>query len=79
MKVSSAENGGPRWLAAEALGLGSTVTGGAPPILQRNRRLCARLGIPPANTPSITLVLGHPVTKSHRAVRRYFTHVNTVR
>jgi len=40
-------------LAAEALGLGTTMIGGAAPMLQRNPALCRRLGIPPNHTPAI--------------------------
>jgi nitroreductase/NAD-dependent dihydropyrimidine dehydrogenase PreA subunit len=65
-------------LAAESLGLGSTIIGGAPPILQRNKALCQRLGVPPGNTPSFALILGHPATHFRRTIRRRFTHVGTV-
>jgi len=65
-------------LAAESLGLGSTMIGGAPPILQRNKGLSRRLGIPEANKPSLTLIVGYPAAKFQRAVRRSFTVVNTV-
>lgn len=59
-------------LAAESLGLGNTIIGGAPPILARNRRLCDRLGIPRGHTPSFALIAGHPATHFKRAVRRHF-------
>jgi len=65
-------------LAAESLGLGNTVIGGAAPILKRNKNLCRKLGIPEGNTPAIALILGHPAFRFKRAVRRRFTHVNTV-
>jgi Fe-S-cluster-containing hydrogenase component 2 len=65
-------------LAAESLGLGSTIIGGAPPILQRNRALCRRLGAPPGNKPSISLILGHPAAPFRREIRRRFTQVSTV-
>ncbi len=64
-------------LAAESLGLGSTIIGGAPPILQRNKALCRRLGIPDANTPSVTLILGHPKVTFRKAIRRRFSHVSS--
>ena len=60
-------------LAAESLGLGSCIIGGAPPILQRNRALCARLGIPETNTPATALILGYSTADFKRAVRRRFT------
>ena len=59
-------------LAAESLGLGSTMIGGAPPIMQRNKSLCERLGIPPGNKPAMALIVGHPVYPFKRAVRRHF-------
>jgi nitroreductase/NAD-dependent dihydropyrimidine dehydrogenase PreA subunit len=62
-------------LAAESLGLGNTIIGGAPPILQRNRALCRRLGIPEGHTPSFSLIAGYPATHFRRAVRRHFLHV----
>ena len=60
-------------LAAESLGLGSTMIGGAPPILQRNKKLCRDLGIPPGNKPAMILILGYPAVRFHRAIRRRFT------
>lgn len=65
-------------LAAESLGLGSTIIGGAPPALQRNGALCDGLGIPEGHTPSFTLIVGHPATHFKRAVRRHFVHVGEV-
>lgn len=62
-------------LAAESLRLGNTIIGGAPPILQRNKDLCRRLGIPEGNTPSTCLILGHPAVHFQRAIRRHFTSV----
>ncbi|MCE5272420.1 nitroreductase family protein [bacterium] len=63
-------------LAAEALGLGTTMIGGAPPILQRNKALCKRLGIPEGGKPVLILILGWPATHFRRAVRRSFNSVN---
>ncbi len=65
-------------LAAESLELGTTMIGGAPPILQRNRALCQQLGIPVGNKPSICLIVGHSVSPFKRAVRRHFARVDTV-
>ncbi len=66
-------------LAAESLGLGSTIIGGAPPILQRNKALCCCLGIPPGNTPAMALILGHPDVKFQRAIRRRFLSADTIK
>jgi len=60
-------------LAAESLGLGSTIIGGATPILKRNKTLCMKLGIPSGNEPSIVLILGYPATHFRRIIRRQFT------
>ena len=65
-------------LIAEALGLGTTMIGGAAPMLQRNPTLCRRLGIPAGHTPAIALILGHPATRFLRAVRRRFVDVQMV-
>jgi Fe-S-cluster-containing hydrogenase component 2 len=65
-------------LAAESLGLGTTMIGGAAPIIQRNKGLCRKLGIPEGNTPAIALIVGHPAVTFRRALRRRFTGVNTL-
>ncbi len=65
-------------LAAESLGLGTTIIGGAPPILQRNKALCRRLAIPSGNTPAIALILGHPEVEFQRSIRRRFSSVETI-
>ena len=65
-------------LAAESLGLGSTIIGGAPPILQRNKAFCQGLGIPQANKPSIALILGHPAVTFRKTIRRRFSHVSSI-
>lgn len=59
-------------LAAESLGLGSTIIGGAPPILQRNAKLCRSIGIPAGQKPSVSLILGHPAVRFRHAIRRRF-------
>lgn len=65
-------------LAAESMGLGSTIIGGAPPIIQRDKALCKRLGIPTGNTPAIALIIGYPATQFRFAIHRHFSHVSTV-
>lgn len=65
-------------LAAESLGLGTTMIGAAPPVLARNRALCRKLGIPDGNKPAIALIVGYPATNFKRAIRRRFSNVNTV-
>jgi len=65
-------------LAAESLGLGTTIIGGAPPILQRNKKLCRKLGIPEGNVPALAMILGHPSVRFQRTIQRHFTHVRVV-
>jgi nitroreductase len=62
-------------LAAESLGLGSTIIGSSSPVLQRNRPLLRKLGIPEGNTPAATLILGHPAAEFRQGIRRRFTSV----
>ena len=61
-------------LAAESLGLGNCVIGGAPPILKRNKALCTKLGIPTGNQPSLALVLGYSKVPFKRGIVRRFSH-----
>ena len=65
-------------LAAESLGLGNTIIGGAPPILARDKTLCKRLGIPEGNTPCAALILGHPAVRFRQTIRRGFSHRNVI-
>jgi hypothetical protein len=65
-------------LAAESLGLGSTMIGAAPPILQRHAALSRRLGIPDGNKASLVLILGHPDLTFRKAIRRRFARVNVI-
>ncbi len=61
-------------LAAESLGLGSCIIGGAPPIMQRNRAICQQLNIPDGNKPAIALILGYPAVRFKRSIKRHFSH-----
>jgi nitroreductase/NAD-dependent dihydropyrimidine dehydrogenase PreA subunit len=65
-------------LAAESMGLGTTIIGGAPPILQRNKRLCASLGIPKANKPSLSMIVGYPKVEFKRTIQRKFSFLQMV-
>ena len=62
-------------LAAESLGLGSTMIGAAAPILMRKREVCRRLGIPEGNRPAIALILGFPAVHFRRGIVRRFSSV----
>ena len=65
-------------LPAETLGLGTTMIGGAAPMLQRNHALCRRMDIPAGHTPAIALIIGYPATHFRRAVRRRFDSLASV-
>jgi len=64
-------------LAAESLGLGTTIIGAAAPIIMRNRKLCKRLGIPEGNKPAIALIIGYPAVHFRRGVTRHFASVSS--
>ena len=63
-------------LAAESLGLGTTMIGAAAPIILRKRQLCQRLGIPNGNKPAIALIIGYPAVRFRRGVIRRFASVS---
>jgi len=65
-------------LAAESFGLGTTMIGSAPPIMQRDKALLRAYGIPECNSPALVLILGHPAATFKRAIRRRFASVNCV-
>ena len=64
-------------LAAESVGLGSTMIGAAAPIIMRKRELCQRLGIPAGNKPAIALIVGYPAVDFRRGVIRRFASVSS--
>jgi len=64
-------------LAAESLGLGSTLIEAVAPMLVRNPALGRRLGLPPGHQPAIALILGYPATHFRRTVRRHFSSLYT--
>ena len=65
-------------LAAESLGLGTTMIGAAAPIIMRNRDLCRRLGIPDGNKPAIALIVGYAGVHFRRGVIRHFASVSSL-
>lgn len=65
-------------LAAESLGLGTTMIGAAAPILQRNKKLCKKLRIPESNKPSIVLIVGHPSVEFVKSVKRNFSSIEII-
>jgi ferredoxin len=57
-------------LAALSLGLGSTIIGLIPPIVDRSKLLRKRYGIPKENKVLTSLVLGYPKYKYRQSIRR---------
>ncbi|MDX2435915.1 MAG: nitroreductase family protein [Acidobacteriota bacterium] len=57
-------------LAAISLGLGTTIIGVIPPIVERSEKLRERYGIPKDNRVLTSLILGHPKYKYRQGIRR---------
>jgi len=57
-------------LAALSLGLGSTIVGLIPPVVDRSKLLRERYGIPKDNKVCTSLVLGYPKYKYRQGIRR---------
>jgi nitroreductase/NAD-dependent dihydropyrimidine dehydrogenase PreA subunit len=57
-------------LAALSLGLGTTIIGLVPPIVERSRELRERYGIPRGNRVLTSLILGYPKYRYRKGIRR---------
>ena len=57
-------------LAAVSLGLGTTIIGLIPPVVDRSKLLRKRYGIPKENQVLTSLILGYPKFKYRRGIRR---------
>ncbi|MCP5119863.1 MAG: hypothetical protein GY953_54385 [bacterium] len=57
-------------LAAVSLGLGTTIIGLIPPIVDRSKVLRKRYGIPKENKVMTSLILGYPKYKYKKSIRR---------
>lgn len=57
-------------LAALSLGLGTTIIGMIPPVVERSKELRARYGIPDDNRVLTSLILGYPKYRYRRGIRR---------
>ncbi len=57
-------------LAAVSLGLGSTIIGMVPPIVDRSKLLRERYGIPKGNKVMTSLILGYPRYRYRKSIRR---------
>jgi ferredoxin len=62
-------------LAALSLGLGSTIIGMIPPVVERSKELRARYGIPKDNRVLTSLILGHPKYRYRQGIRRQLAGV----
>lgn len=65
-------------LAAESLGLGTTMIGSAAPVMQRDPAIGRNWSIPEGHKPAIVLILGYPATRFHRTLRRRFVSLKTI-
>jgi NAD-dependent dihydropyrimidine dehydrogenase PreA subunit/nitroreductase len=65
-------------LAAISLGLGTTIIGLVPPIVDRSEILRKRYGIPKDNRVLTSLILGYPKYKYKKSIRRDLAGVRTV-
>jgi len=62
-------------LAAESLGLGTTMIGCVAPMVSRSKPLMRKYGLPAGHTPKLVLIMGYPAIGFHRAIRRPFHSV----
>ena len=65
-------------LAAVSLGLGTTIIGLVPPIVNRSKILRKRYGIPKENKVITSLILGHPKYKYKKSIRRDLAGVRII-
>jgi ferredoxin len=63
-------------LSAVALGLGTTIIGLIPPIVDRSKKLRERYGIPKENKVLTSLIVGHPKYRYKKSIRRDLAGVN---
>jgi nitroreductase len=57
-------------LAAVSLGLGTTIIGLIPPVVDRSKALRERYGIPKDNKVCTSLILGYPKYRYKKSIRR---------
>jgi ferredoxin len=62
-------------LAAESLGLGTTMIGCVAPMVSRSKSLLTKYGLPAGHLPKLVLIMGHPAISYRRAIRRSFQSV----
>jgi len=65
-------------LAAVSLGLGTTIIGMVPPIVDRSKSLRQRYGIPKKNRVITSLILGYPRFRYRKSIRRTLKGVRIV-
>ncbi len=64
-------------IAAVSLGLGTTIIGLIPPIVDRSKTLRARYEIPDGNRVLSALILGHPKYRFRKSIRRNLANIRT--
>ena len=57
-------------LAAQSLGLGTTIIGLVPPVVDRSKTLRKHFGIPKDNQVSTSLILGYPKYRYKKSIHR---------
>lgn len=65
-------------LAALSLGLGTTIIGMVPPIVDRSKTLRRRYGIPKENKVLTSLVVGYPKYRYKKSIRRNLAGIQTI-
>jgi NAD-dependent dihydropyrimidine dehydrogenase PreA subunit/nitroreductase len=65
-------------LAAVTLGLGTTIIGMVPPIVDRSKVLRQRYSIPEDNRVITSLIIGHPKYKYRKSIRRDLAGIRTI-
>jgi len=65
-------------LAAESLGLGSTIIGLVPAALNKSAELRKKFNIPDDHESVVSLILGYPKYKYHRGIKRSLKKINWI-
>jgi len=63
-------------LAAESLGLGTTMIGCVAPMVSRSKPLLKKYGLPAGHQPKLVLIMGRSAVGYHKAILRSFRSVN---
>lgn len=63
-------------LAAESMGLGTTMIGCVAPMVSRSKALLEKYGLSAGHLPKLVLIMGYPAIGYRRAIRRSFQSVH---